>query len=167
MPLSDERRRKAPSALKLKAGPTPPRGTPKYTLPSLPGKAQSSMSTLAVSTQPATSTSSSPEPDSASKQPTTTTTTTAAGSDMLAPSAHPLPPPPMLPTAMTQGASSGLGAVVQMPDCNAVKAKVANGGLGLGPWDRSTHKISQAEIDRLLPAPPAVVANPSPVVFGR
>jgi hypothetical protein len=54
-----------------------------------------------------------------------------------------------------------------MPVFAEAKRTTANGGLGLGPWDRTTKKFSWEEIDGMLQAPKAAVANPAPIVFNQ
>ena len=54
-----------------------------------------------------------------------------------------------------------------MPEFVEAKRTIANGGLGLGPWDRTTKKFSWEEVEGMLQAPKAAVANPAPIVFNR
>jgi len=165
MPLTRERRRAPPSPLKLYVGPTPLRGTPKYKIPSMPSRVA----------HPLAGPSSSPTSSSSPSQSSSSSETENAGIDWdkiekIVPS-----PLAMLPTIMTRGPShgstvqmgAGTSSLHRMPEFVEARRTIANGGLGLGPWDRTTKKFSWEEVDGMLQAPKPAVANPAPIVFNR
>lgn len=162
MPLNRDRRRAPPSPLKLHVGPTPLRGTPKYKIPSMPNRVA----------HPLAGPSSSPTSPS---KPSSFSETDNAGIDWDKIEKVVPPPLAMLPNIMTLGPSHGstvlMGAgsssLHRMPEFAEAKRTIANGGLGLGPWDRTTKKFSWEEVEGMLQAPKAAVANPAPIVFNR